>query len=431
VQKILALSLVLLLFCGMVTGCYDRREADDMAYVIAIGLDKGKTNELKMTFQIAKPGNMGGGGEGSGGGGGDQEASTITVIETPTIYSGFNMVNTFLSRQINLSHAKVIVISKELAEEGIEHYLHAFIRGKEFRPNLYVVVSRSGAEEYIRNVKPQLEINPAKYYELLYRGDYYTGLIARTHLYSFYSQVKSYDKQPVAILAGVGSFEASDQIEIDNSTFLAKGRSLPHEGDFKAGDVTQVSDSKSEVMGLAVFDGDKMVGELDGEEASAYLMLNGQYNYAYWTIEDPQAQDKHVLLNISQSRKPQIHVEMVNTQPVIDIKIILEADILSLQSGINYEKTENILILEKAAEHHTKEGIMRFLTHTQGLNADTCGFGADLRSAFLTWEEWQNFNWKSKYKDATFNVDVELRIRRPGLIIRTSPTINSEGEKRD
>ncbi len=429
-RKAIVLGLILLVFCGMLTGCYDRREVDDMAYVVAIGLDKGKTNNLKMTFQIAKPVKIGGGGEGGGGGG--EEAYTITVIETPTLYAGFNMVNTFLSRQINLSHAKVIIISKELAEAGgLEKYIHACIRGKEFRPNLYVVVSRSGAEEYIRSVKPQLENNPAKYYELSYRAASYTGLIARTQLYNFYSQLKSYDKQAVAILAGVGRFKSAEEMEIVNSTFREKGREIPHEGDFKAGDVPEVSDSKGEVMGLAMFDGDKMVGELDGEETSAYFMVTGEYKYAYWTIEDPQAQDHHVLLNISQSRKPQHHVEMVSGQPVIDTKVILEADILSIQSGINYEKPENLNVLEQEAESHITRNIISFLNHTRELNVDTCGFGSELRPSFLTWKEWQDLNWKSKYKDATFNVDVDLKIRRPGLIIRTSPTISSKGEERE
>jgi len=50
----------------------------------------------------------------------------------------------------------------------------------------------------------------------------------------------------------------------------------------------KVGTIKSEVMGLAVFNGSKMVGELDGEETQLQLMLEGNFGYSYVTIPDPR-----------------------------------------------------------------------------------------------------------------------------------------------
>jgi len=44
---------------------------------------------------------------------------------------------------------------------------------------------------------------------------------------------------------------------MDNSSYQEKGREFPLEGDFKAGDMPKVGTIKSEVMGLAVFNGSK------------------------------------------------------------------------------------------------------------------------------------------------------------------------------
>ncbi|MFZ5988573.1 MAG: Ger(x)C family spore germination protein [Bacillota bacterium] len=415
------------------TGCFDRREIDDMAYPIALGFEKGKTNTLRITLQLAVPTAIGGGGgEGGGGGGGGEKSVTITTVETPTIYSGLNMLNTFISKQINLSHAKALVFSRELAEEGIEKYIHALIRGREFRPNAYILVSRGSAEEFIRAVKPQLEANPAKYYELMLSAYRYTGFTADTQLVNFYHKMESTAIQPIAVLTGLSKFETSEDFSVDDSTFREKGRAQPFEGDFKAGDMTKVGDLESEFMGLAVFDGSKMVGELDGEETTYHLMVEGKYGYSFVTIPDPKSRGEFVLLSIKQSRSPEKKVKMVGGKPNIDVKLSLEADILSIQSGINYESSENIDTLEKASEDFIKEGVVRYLNRTaKTFGTDVCGFGMVMKGKFLTWDQWIDFGWHKKYRDSTFDVNVDLKIRRPGLIIRTIPAEGTQGEGRD
>jgi len=65
--RIFAFILIVILQCIILTGCFDKREPDDMAYPIALGFDKGSTNELRMTMQIAVPTNIAGGESGGGG----------------------------------------------------------------------------------------------------------------------------------------------------------------------------------------------------------------------------------------------------------------------------------------------------------------------------------------------------------------------------
>ena len=431
-KKVLAKMGALLLlctFCGSLTGCYDRREIDDLAYVVAIGLDKGKSNMLKMTLQFAVPTALGGGQEGGSGSGGSN-ASTVTTVETPTLYSGLNMVNNCVSKQVNLSHAKVIVFSKELAKEGIHQYIHAIIRGREFRPNMFVLVSRDSAEEYIRSVKPSLEVNPAKYYEMNLEAFRYTAFTGNTTLINFYLQEECTCSQAVATLAAVNKYKSTADFNVQHSTARRKDRSYPLEGDFKAGNIPRVGEVEAEIMGIAVFDGGTMIGELDGEETMYYLMQTGQFHYSYFTIPDPIVKNKFVVLNVSQSRKPIHKVRIEEEHPRIYAKNRLEADILSIQSGKNYEDTKNVGILEKAAEDFIKKSMLRFLNRTTTeLNADVCAFGKIMKGKFLTWKEWQDFKWLERYKDATFELDVDLKIRRPGLIIRSKPAYSTKGDE--
>lgn len=79
-NKIIAILLIFSLCLGL-TGCYDKKEVDDLAYVLALGIDKGKTNTLKVTLQYAVPSKLGGGGGGLGSGAGGSQASSIITVE--------------------------------------------------------------------------------------------------------------------------------------------------------------------------------------------------------------------------------------------------------------------------------------------------------------------------------------------------------------
>ncbi|HEY9062957.1 MAG TPA: Ger(x)C family spore germination protein [Pseudobacteroides sp.] len=424
IKRAVGIIIILFSFCGLMTGCFDKREIDELGYVIALGVDKGKTNVLKLTFQIAKPQ----AGEGGGGGGGGEQPYSNVTVEAPTVYAGINMVNTFTSKQINMSHNKVVVFSRELAKEGIESYLHALLRGREFRPSMYMVVARNSAEEYLKAVKPELVLNPSKYYELTFQSYSYTGFIPNVQFHNFYKYSESLYKDPVAILGGVGKFKSSDEFNVDKSTFRERGRDIPFGGDFYAGDVTKTGGVGSENMGLAVFNGDKMVGEMDGSDVKYLLMATGEYGHAYWTIKDPKEKGKFILLDIKQSRRPHHKVNLIDGKPLIDVKIILEADILSIQSTIDYEQGGLSNLLEKYVEEQIGNDMKVFLEKTsKDFNSDICGFGSYAKKYFLTWEEWERYNWKSKYKDSTFNIDISFKLRRPGLILKTLPSVDSEG----
>ncbi|MCX8130183.1 MAG: Ger(x)C family spore germination protein [Clostridia bacterium] len=419
-NRMISILIITLFLGGILSSCYDRREIDDLAYIISIGIDKGKTNKLKMTLQIAVPKAIGG--NGGGGGEGGNEAVEMVTLETPTIYSGMNMANNLVSRQLNISHTKLMVFSKEFAKEGMQDIINALPRGREARPSLYIAVSKGSAEEFIKAVNPKIEVNPAKYYELMFQSHKYTAFTARSDFYRFYTGMKALYTQPVAILAGVNRYESSGDFDVAHSSAGEKGRVQPLEGDFKAGSIPRESKLKSEIMGLAVFKGGKMVGELDGEETTFYTMVTGEFNRAFITIHDPIEKEKFVILDTKKSRRPQYKVEVKDNKPHITVRIKLEADIQVIQSGRNYEDTENTGILEEAYEGYVREGVARFLNRTaKEFESDICGFGKEVKAKMLTWEQWHDYRWLEKYKDSSFEVEVDLKIRRPGLVIRSSP----------
>jgi spore germination protein KC len=286
-------------------------------------------------------------------------------------------------------------------------------------------------------------------------------------LEEFYSDLESSGVQPVAVLAGVnkskppagaqsggsgkdgqsgGSGDSAQGTQSggsgqesqasgpqpgakpDQSTSKSKGRPRPLEGDYEAGSIPRTGDVKGEIEGLAVFDGNRMVGEMDGEAATDYLLVTGDYHNAYKTFGDPKVAGKFVVLDVKQIKKPVRRVKIAGGKPQISVQITLDANIQTIQSGYNYEDTKELPILEQAAEAQLKDEIASFLSLTAStFHSDICGFGDDAKGRFLTWKDWEDYQWLQHYKDATFDVNVRVRIRRPGLILRTEPMTSSKG----
>src|SRR3989339_819217 len=82
----------LMIFC--LTGCWDKNEIDDLAYVISMGLDKGIQNKIRISILIANTAKIveGGGTSTSSGSSGtkDSDFSNIVSVEAPTIPGGLS-----------------------------------------------------------------------------------------------------------------------------------------------------------------------------------------------------------------------------------------------------------------------------------------------------------------------------------------------------
>ena len=115
-NKIIAILLILVLCLPFLTGCYDAVSIETLAYVIAVGIDKGENNNLKLSFQIAALSNAS---SSDGGSSSQYKSASVISVDCSTIDHGINLINSYISKKINLSHCKAIIISEDLAYDGL------------------------------------------------------------------------------------------------------------------------------------------------------------------------------------------------------------------------------------------------------------------------------------------------------------------------
>lgn len=399
------------------SGCWGYQEVDDSAYVLILGVDRGRENLLSLTAQIAVPRAMGGGamgGGGGGGGGGNQKSTLNITVEARTIFTGLDLMNASVERRVSLKHLKVLIFSAELAGGGLERYLAPLLRYPEFRRNTFVAVSRDKPQKLIERIQPIMEANPAKYIELLVTSQSYIGFSPYSQVHHFYNDMKSASVQPVMMLLGIAGSQP---------VHARGGAGGFNEGGFLAGQLPRKGGGDIEMIGAAVFRGDRLVGEINGEETVLMNMLKGQFKESLFALSDPARPGYFVTLRLLAQSKPQVDLTWQRGgAPEIRVGVPLEAEITSIQSGDNYERPGGLPRLEEAFNREMERKAADLIYKTQEeFQADIFGFGFRARRLAATWPQWRRMDWLSAYPEAAVNVRFNVHIRRIGLLRETSP----------
>jgi len=416
--KIMFLASILIL-AFILSGCYDAKELDEYTYVIAVGIDKGVTDSYRLTIKFHTM-KGGGGGETGGATGADYE---ILTIDAPTFFTGINMINSSIARELNFMHTKTLVFSKEIAETGVSTYVAPIVRFRQMRHSMHVVVSKGSAYEFLEKYEP-IEGNAiSKALELIVKETSEKGYIAHTRLHDFYIGLKSTYRQPIAILAGINNMnnfiEGSSEQKVEHNE--KKG--------YTAGEIPRKGGGNVEFYGTAVFNGDKMIGELTGEETRILNLITGEFRRGNFSIEDPYYPDKFVPVDIRMEREPKVKTEIKGEKVFIDVNMSLEGDILAIQSRVNYEEEPLKSSFEDVVEKRLKEDMNSLIDKCKKWGVDIFHFGRKMSSYFSTIQEWENFDWISKFKESETNIEIDFNIRRTGTLMKSSPIITTDGAK--
>ncbi len=172
VQKFFAILILTILLLVSSSNYYGIKGIDNLAYVIAIGLDVGKNNELKLSLQLSVPN----GGENGSSSSSQSSSVVVNSIECESINSGISLFNSYLGKEVTLSHCKVLVISEELATKGISEYLYTLTNNIEFRTDSNIIISKCNAESFLKYSTPLLDKVSARYYKIAPSSSEYTRI---------------------------------------------------------------------------------------------------------------------------------------------------------------------------------------------------------------------------------------------------------------
>lgn len=445
----IVMTIIVVVFATLLTGCTGK-EPNEIAYVVALGIDNADDDNYKITIQYAKTTQISGGASESGGKAGSEIVDNVT-IEAPNIYAGVGLANNIVSKSFSMSHAKLIVFSKEIAEKGVKDLIETLVRSEEIRPDVFIAVSNTSANDYLTSVNPEMEVNPAQYYQLIYQKNQLVG-IPDGQLREFFTGLYTDNYDSMLPIAGViegsgggnsqnddkeqskgsqeegseGGSDSSDSSESKSSDDKgenekekdAETNKNKYEYDIKnyvGGEAAIEKQNKGEAIGAAVFEKDKMVGELGEVEAEICKMLKGDYTYSYLTYYNNDTPNTPITVKTTQQKKPKYKID--TDKKTVDIELFIESDLYSLPEDYNVEN--KIEDFERDVANYTSSACTEFINNfTKKYNSDILKLNEKVKYKFLTNNQYnwfkKNVSW-SKYK---FSVRTNFKVRRTGLIVR-------------
>ena len=321
------------------------REIEDTAYVVAIGVDKS-VDAYDFTFAIANP-RVVGGDEAEG-------APLMFVTASGTdIFTAGATIEGILGDSVNFSHSEVIVFSSAVAEDGVYSLSSSLVRNLSQRPKIIPVISETDAGTVIKSMSPSTESNPERYLTKLLE-----------------------DKDTAKISSG------------DNRQLLARTVS----GDWGIL-VPRISptDAGIEITSLAIMQGGMMIGVTEDIYSPSLMWGNGKMTYP--------VSDGSLLLE--QRRLPKVTVTCGDA-PIINIEIPLSATLQTLPQGMSREEMTDV------CEAFLARRVNDFLEYTTSQGADVFALGKYGRMQFHTLDAFSAYSWAERYKDATFNVTIDI-----------------------
>lgn len=365
-------------------GCWGARELNSLSLVLGIGIDKKTSDPDKvfMTVQIVKPEALKKASSGNEGQGQESKAYWNLENSGSTIFDAIREYTHETNTRLYDAHNEVIIFGKDAAKDGVQKYLDFFQRAQETRPTTEIVVSETTASEVL-DVMPELDRLPAVNIQKLVKAQENTSQSLEATLQEFTNNLLSKTKSPVAPLVWVTA---------DGEKKLLS------------------------VKGLAVFKGDKMVGELDGNEARGLLWVDGLVKTG---VIDLSYLGGKVSIEIkSAESKVSSHINDGKVSFSIDIKE--DGAMVAQTCEPNMETIPEMSILENLEQAVIQMEILNTVAKAKQMNTDIFGFGEDIHKYHpAEWKQMEG-SWDKIFPTIQVDVHVVCKIRSAGNITRPS-----------
>lgn len=380
-KRVLILFVILSL---LLTGCWDKREINELAFVQGIGMDIDKDKMCNITVQVLKPANLAtssGGGGGGAAAGKPYEVYSSRGVDFAKAFSNFN---TELSRTLFLQHNEIIFIGENLARSGIYSMLDFVTRNPEFRRTSYLVVVSGGTLDDLMKLSKSVEKYPYREILGMIQNQKNTSSAYVCDINHFVETLETEKVQPI-----VGRLE------------IVKKDGEPQHARF---------------VGAAAFKYDKMVGLLSEQETKGIMWMDNLIKNTSLVIDKgPKGDKTHIsftIIKANSSITPKVNGEDVS----FDVKINFDSNMIEQNSRYNLTDLKMIKGLEDLQQEKVKGEVLDALNAVQKkYKVDSVGFGQKLQEKYpKVWEKLKD-RWDEIYPNVKVNVSVKATLKRSGL----------------
>ena len=387
---VIAILILTVIFIYAFSASYASSNIDNALFIIGLAIDEADTEEnMKISFEFTDLSPF------------SQDSSSrkanpiLETVTAPSIDTAINLMNVYLSKEVDLSHCQIIAISDKIASRGIYTELSEFLNNTEIRPTTNILVTKGSASNYFKESASELDVLLTRYYDVFPNSSKYTGYTSNVTIGKFYNALLEDAGGNTAILGGTNT-ESVDTTSAN---------------DIKAGNSSITGDRGTENIGLAVFNKDKYVGDLSALETLSHTIINSEVDTFLLTVDSPNDIGQKMDVSLVPNTNTEISVDISDDVPTINIHINLSGKILTVIKGLDYSDYNTLNDVSNIVKTTLEKNLSDYFKKTQDtFKCDIDYFYTYAKRNFLTINEWENFDWYSKYPNAKFNINIDCSV---------------------
>lgn len=427
----LCAGLLALVLAVSVSGCWDRKEIDEVGIIGSMGLDKGEGDKVVISLEVINPRALA-----IGFGGGAAGVSPVVALvlhdEADTISNAISNAQRRTPRSLTTGQMNTVIFGQALAREGIGQYVDFLLRDARVRRSIILATCDTGAGLLQR---PFLDPIPSRTLSGLARSAAASGKTVMVTLNEFVVKLAEPGVEPVTMHT-VGRRTKDVQVKRQGEELKQTDKAVmldqPVDADV---DLQGELPSDSPVLdplkeagtgefvpgmtidaGIAAYKGDRLVGLMDGAEARGYLWLAGKLEQTALDVPDPFGSGTIVGFDVIRANSSIEPVFEDTVKMKAEIHVDLEAAQFPL--GVDLRKPGVVEALESSLDALVTQEIRSTLQRVQKeMKSDIYGFGYEVyRSNPGLWATMES-TWNDEvFPDLEVILEVHTRVRAPGSV---------------
>ncbi|PYY30938.1 Ger(x)C family spore germination protein [Paenibacillus illinoisensis] len=398
VRAIRYILIVVLLF-GL-TGCWNRVELNELWVTAATGLDTTDDGQWKISYQIIVPSAIASG-TGGGSSGSSQPASYVFSVKAKTFNQALSYSNMESSRRIYIAHNRVVYIGKKAAEKGLDHLVDFYLRNTEARELVTMVITDGLASDILKKIMPPEKLQGAAMDDLIDNESDFLSVYPHVRVYDFILSMNSDSKSIGIPVAGLVGEKGQKNEEESESLDVLKKTSAP---------------LKLRLTKLAVFQNGKLKGYLNEEEGLgvSYLSQKIKNTEISFPCSDQPGREMYSSLRVN-SANVKLKPRKTGYHYTMQVKVKVNGTLIDTTCTKDISKTQTIRDMEGEISKEVTRVINKGWMKIQELGVDTVGFADQIHRKFP--KDWRTVkkDWDEEFKKMELDIQVDARIRRPGL----------------
>jgi spore germination protein KC len=397
-KTFIKLFLVFSFSVPFLSGCWNQEELTNLAFVMALGIDKAKNGEgYTLTYEIVNPANV----SSSLIGGGQGAPVAVYKSTGKTLFGATRKASKEISRKVYFAHTNAVVISEEVAKKGVLDLLEILDRDPVFRTTTQVFIARESSAENVVSTLTALDKIPV--YKIVKSMNVTEELLG--------------ENTKVTVEDLINNIVSSGREPFANGILLPGKQSMGRKMSNIAADKPDVI---IKIDSMGIFKEAKLIGWIDGPKAKGVVWVLNKVNSTDIFV-DWQGK-KEAIGAIVRRSKVKISPSIRNGKPFIQVAIKAEGDIEQVNSAVDITDPAIIKKLEDMFSKEIKKEVSESIKTVQAKKSDIFGFGEYFHRAYpKKWKKLKS-HWDEEFSSMDFSVKAEMYLRRNG--IRNKPFIS-------